>query len=118
MSGKVSYHAGLAAENVVCAQYQRAGYVLAARRWRGSRGEIDLVLRDGAALVFVEVKKSRDFSRAALALGAPQVARLFDTAAEFAATEPSGLNTDMRFDVALVNATGEISVLENALCAA
>lgn len=117
MSGKVSYHAGLAAEDAVCAQYLRANYVLAARRWRGTRGEIDLILRQGPALIFVEVKHSRDFARAAAALGPAQMSRLYDTAAEFSATEPAGLDTDMRFDVALVNAAGEISILENALCA-
>ncbi|SDW31480.1 YraN family protein [Roseicitreum antarcticum] len=118
MTGKVSYHAGLAAEDAVCALYERAGLTVAARRWRGMRGEIDLALRDGPSLIFVEVKKSRDFARAAASLGSAQVRRLYDTAAEFMATEPGGLNTDARFDVALVNAAGEISILENALCAA
>lgn len=33
-----------------------AGYGIVARNWRHGRGEIDIVARDGEALVFVEVK--------------------------------------------------------------
>jgi len=34
----------------------RKGYTVLARNWRHGRAEIDLVARDGPALVFVEVK--------------------------------------------------------------
>lgn len=35
----------------------RAGLTLVARNWSCRRGEIDLVMRDGATLVFIEVRK-------------------------------------------------------------
>lgn len=35
------------------------GYTLLARNWRVKAGELDIVARDGAALVFVEVKTLR-----------------------------------------------------------
>ncbi|MCB1388788.1 MAG: YraN family protein [Rhodobacteraceae bacterium] len=117
MSGSVSYHAGLSAEGQVARDYQRRGFPLVRQRWRGTGGEIDLVLRDGDGFVFVEVKKSRSHARAAERLGARQVRRLFDAAAEFLGTCPEGLNTRARFDVALIDAMGRIEIVENALCA-
>lgn len=115
--GAMSYHAGLAAEAAVAGHYRRAGHSVVAERWRGTGGEIDLIVRDGAALVFVEVKKSRSFARAAERVTPRQIRRLFATASEFLAGEPDGQTTDVRFDVALVNGHGQIEVLENALCA-
>ena len=53
MSGSVSYHAGLAAEEIVAADYARRGLRLERRRWRGKRGEIDLILREEDRVVFV-----------------------------------------------------------------
>ena len=114
MSGMTSYLAGQSAEYAVEADYQRRGFPTAARRWRGSRGELDLVVRDGEGLVFVEVKKARDFARAAERLSRAQITRIWGAAQEFLANEPKGLLTEVRFDVALVNERGEMQILENA----
>ncbi len=115
---KTNYHAGLKAEDGVARFYEKRGMTLAAARWRGKRGEIDLIYRDGDAVVFVEVKKSKTHARAAELLRPSQMARIFETAAEFVANEPKGELTEMRFDVALVDGTGQIEILENALMAA
>lgn len=115
LAGAVSHRAGLAAEAAVAAHYLRAGLGIAAQRWRGRGGEIDLVARQGGELVFVEVKRARSFAAAATRLSARQVSRLFDAAAEFMAGEPAGQNTPVRFDLALVNGVGEIEIVENAL---
>jgi putative endonuclease len=114
LSGAVSYHAGQAAEAQVAKEYTRRGHVVEARRWRGSGGEIDLILRDGQALIFVEVKKARDFARAATRLSPAQVQRIHATASEFLANEPNGQDTDLRFDLALVDAIGRTEIIENA----
>ena len=114
MSGLTSYYAGVAAENAVENHYVRAGYTIADRRWRGAGGEIDLVVRDGADLIFVEVKKSRDFARAAEQLSARQMKRIYNTASEYLASEPNGQDTNVRFDVALMDEVGQIEVIENA----
>ncbi len=84
------------------------------RRWRGAAGEIDLILRDGETLVFVEVKKSRSFARAADRLSPAQMHRIAAAAAEFLGTQPRGQLSDMRFDVALVDGSGEVRIVENA----
>ena len=114
MSGLVSYHAGLAAEDAVRRHYADAGRVLAAARWRGKSGEIDLIMREGAAVVFVEVKKAATHAEAALRLTSRQMARIYASASEFLSGEPGGQNTESRFDVALVDSYGRIEVLENA----
>lgn len=117
MSGAVSYHAGNAAELQVADLYVKRGMTIAARRWRGEGGEIDLVARDGNGLVFIEVKKSNTHARAAESLSMRQIRRLFDAAGEYMATCAAGLNTNARFDVALVDSVGQIEILENALSA-
>ncbi|MGY6547924.1 MAG: YraN family protein [Roseinatronobacter sp.] len=112
---KRNHLAGFHAEASVLRRYLDAGYAVLAQRFRGPRGEIDLVLTKEKSVIFVEVKKSRSFESAVARLGPAQIARLRDTAAEFLGSCPDGQLTDMRFDVALVNGSGEISVLENAL---
>lgn len=62
MNGSTSYHAGLAAEDIVAQDYARRDHGIAARRWRGKSGEIDLIAREGDTVVFVEVKKSHSFA--------------------------------------------------------
>lgn len=114
MSGMVSYQAGLAAEDAVSRDYLARGLSVSRKRWRGRSGEIDIVARDGDCVVFVEVKKSASFERAAARVSQKQMQRIYATASEFLAGEPHGQNTEVRFDVALVNACGEIQILENA----
>jgi len=114
MTGLVSYHAGLAAEGSVERHYASAGHEIARRRWRGSGGEIDLITRDGDGLIFIEVKKSKSFARAAERVSRRQMRRIYASASEFLAGEPNGQDTEVRFDVALVNAVGQIQVIENA----
>ena len=117
MTGQVSYLAGVAAEDSVADLYRRRGAVIAAERWRGQGGELDLIARDGDDVIFIEVKKSKTHGQAASHLSDRQIARLYAAASEFLADEPNGQLTPARFDVALVDATGQIDLLENALCA-
>ena len=113
--GRMAHASGSSAEDQVAAHYCRMGHAVAARRWRGRGGEIDLVVRCGAAIVFVEVKRAKDVARAAERVTGRQIARLHAAAAEFLGGELAGELTDARFDVALVDGTGRITVLENAL---
>jgi len=116
--GRTSYHAGLAAEDVVERHFVATGHRVLARRWRGKRGEVDLILEIGALVVLVEVKASRDFDAALSHLSQAQVQRLYTTADEYLGTRPDGSLTDVRFDVALVNRSGQVRVLENAFAGA
>lgn len=113
--GRMAHAAGDAAEQRIAQDYERRGFTVAHRRWRSQSGELDLVLRKGAQIVFVEVKKSRSFARAAEYLSPRQQARIARTAECFLADSPTGLDSDVRFDVALMNETGQFEILENAL---
>ena len=115
MSGAVSYHSGLAAEESVARHYQGRGHDVAARRWRSEAGEIDLILRKGEEVIFVEVKKARSHAEAAWRLTRRQMRRLLDAANLFLGGEPRGLDSPARFDVALVDGAGRIDIIENAL---
>ena len=114
IGGHLGQLSGEAAEVAVSRAYQQRGLRQVARRWRGGSGEIDIIFRDGAQLVFVEVKKSRSFARAAERLGSAQMHRIFDAASEFLAGEPKGQLCETRFDVALVDGIGRIEIIENA----
>ncbi|MGJ8621154.1 MAG: YraN family protein [Yoonia sp.] len=114
MTSVTNYHAGFAAEDIVAQDYVRRNHGIAARRWRGTAGEIDLIARDGDQVVFIEVKKSRDFATAATRLGRRQMDRICASAMEFLAGEPKGQLTDVRFDLAMVNSVGALRVIENA----
>lgn len=109
-----NHQAGLAAEETVARHYIAQGCSIAAQRWRGKGGEIDLILRHGDVVIFVEVKKSRSHDRALTRIRPAQARRIMNAAAEFLDGEPRGLLTDTRFDVATVDSTGQVAVLQNA----
>jgi len=50
---------GMRGEDAAAAYLERAGLSVEARNWRCPLGEIDIVARDGATLVLVEVKTRR-----------------------------------------------------------
>jgi putative endonuclease len=110
----MSYHAGLAAEGRIAQDYERRGFAVARQRWRGTAGEIDLIVKDADGLIFIEVKHSRCFERAALRVSAAQMRRITCCAEEYLGTQPAGNLTNVRFDVALVNGFGETQIIENA----
>src|SRR6185436_11764905 len=47
---------GKTGEDLACRELEARGYAIVARRYRERGGEIDIIARDGATLVFVEVK--------------------------------------------------------------
>jgi putative endonuclease len=61
---------GKTGEDLACRELERRGYVIVARRYRVRGGELDIIARDGATLVFVEVKarEGRAFGGAAEAV--------------------------------------------------
>ncbi|RYI23999.1 MAG: hypothetical protein EON48_07645 [Acetobacteraceae bacterium] len=112
--GLTNYLAGHAAEASVARHYEDRGIRICTRNWRGIAGEIDLIGRDGDVVIFVEVKQSRTHDLAASHISKAQISRIFASVDEFVASEPKGLLTDVRIDLALVDGTGRIEVVENA----
>ena len=105
---------GACAEDSVARWYKARGGDILERRWRGTAGEIDLIIRLGGVVVFCEVKSSRNQESAAYALTERQISRICQTAEEYLGKLPEGQLTEVRFDLALVGMTGKTEVLQNA----
>ena len=112
--GLRAHLAGLSAEGQVAGAYAARGADLIELRWRGQGGEIDLILRDGAELVFAEVKSSATIERAIANLRPAQMRRIHLAASEYLGGTPDGQLTQVRFDLAAVDAAGHIEIIENA----
>lgn len=113
-AGRRAELAGRSAEAGVAAEYDRMGYDLLDIRWRGQAGEIDLVFGRGDLLVFTEVKKARSFEAAVARLCPAQMRRIHAAASEYLASAPRGQLSDVRFDLAAVDAGGRVQVTANA----
>ncbi len=76
---------GSAAEDRALAYLQSQGLVLVERNVRSRRGEIDLVMRDGQVLVFIEVRlrHSATHGGAAASIGATKQARMWHAAERY-----------------------------------
>ncbi len=79
--------AGSAAEDLAARYLERKGLAIVARNWRCRGGEIDLVARDGATLVFVEVRlrTSADFGGAGASVDAHKQRRILTAARAYLA---------------------------------
>ncbi|HVE93972.1 MAG TPA: YraN family protein [Acidimicrobiales bacterium] len=107
---------GAYGENRVAAWYAAHGYEILDRNWRCPAGELDLVCRSGATLVFCEVK-----TRTTSAFGLPAEAvnrtkqqrlrRLALAWLEAGHDRPAGAT--LRFDVACVLG-GKVEIIEAA----
>ena len=109
---------GKTGEDLACHELERRGYAIVARRWRQRRGEIDIIARDGATLVFVEVKtrEGKAFGEAAEAVTAWKRQRIAQLALEYLARERL-TGCACRFDVVSIHMEeGKpiVTVIQNA----
>jgi putative endonuclease len=112
--GRRAHHAGMSAEKAVALAYDTRGADLLQTRWRGCAGEIDLILLQGGVHVFCEVKTARSFDVAAARLRPAQMRRIHAAASEYLAFTPRGQLSEVRFDLALVDAQGRVEIREGA----
>jgi putative endonuclease len=110
---------GAAGEDAVALWYVGCGYTVLARNWRVREGEIDVIARRDATVVFCEVKTRRGdgFGSPAEAVTARKQARLRKLAVRWLADNPTRADI-LRFDVASVTPDGRgawtVDVLEAA----
>jgi putative endonuclease len=98
----LAFRLGLSAETRAAALLLLKGFRIAARRWRSPVGEIDLVVRRGRLLVFVEVKAREKFDDAAEAVTERQRRRIAAAAEAWLAGHAADAGRDIRFDAVLV----------------
>ncbi len=91
---------GHAGEEAAATLQLRAGFRLLDRNWRQGRLELDMVCRDGAELVFVEVKTRRSEAYGGPAAAVtPAKRRLLTRAAQAWLTAHQAWHSPCRFDV-------------------
>ena len=75
---RLNHASGSAAEDAALLFLQNKGCTLLARNWHCPYGEIDLIVRDGRQIVFVEVKyrKGSSFGGAAYSITPSKLAKL------------------------------------------
>ncbi len=112
---KQAAHArGLEAEQR-CAELLRAkGYEIVGVRLRTEGGELDIVARDGDALVIVEVKARRTHDAGLYAITPAKQKRLARAAAAFLAGLGGAAVPNIRFDVMAVGMNGAPLHLQDA----
>lgn len=105
---------GRLGEDRALAHLRQHGLILVERNFLCKAGEIDLIMRDGAALVFVEVRRraGRSFGGAAASITPAKQQRLL-RAAQFYLLRLSPL-PPCRFDVVAIDA-GELRWMQNVL---
>ncbi|WP_158753042.1 YraN family protein [Dyella sp. S184] len=93
--------AGNSFEQRACAELERAGLKLLVRNYSTRHGELDLVMRDGDTVVFVEVRyrKSASHGDATASVTASKQARLILAAQHWLAAHPQHARRTCRFDV-------------------
>ncbi|NLR76360.1 YraN family protein [Leeia sp. IMCC25680] len=96
---------GAKAEAEAANWLQKQGLQLLARNYRCRYGEIDLIMRDGHTLVFVEVRarSSSRFGGAAASVGPRKQQKLWLTAQHYLASQPQ--TPACRFDVLALEGT-------------
>ena len=101
-------------EDKAAAWYRERGWDLLDRNWRGTGGEIDLVLGRGDVIVFCEVKtrSGTRYGTAAEAVDARKQQRIRRLAVQWLRGAGTGAG-ELRFDVACVQ-NGRVEVLEGA----
>ena len=112
--GLRAHLAGHAAEAQAARAYEARGYTVAELNWRGSGGEVDLILRKDALWVFAEVKTGPSYEAAVARISPQQMQRVQTSAALFLDQFADGSLSPARLDVVLVFGGGEVEILENA----
>lgn len=104
---------GARAEDVACRHLLDHGLRLVTRNYRCRHGEIDLVMRDGPTIAFIEVRlRSRtDFGSGAESVDARKQARVLSSAEHYLQRHAT-LLADCRFDVVSILQSGDSFQLE------
>ncbi len=105
---------GLEAEEMAFDYLRRQGMTAVERNYRCRFGEIDLIMREGQTLVFVEVRMraSNAFGGAEESIDARKQRKLLATARHYMGAQ--GTIPDCRFDAVLLNGDSDIQWIRNA----
>jgi putative endonuclease len=99
---QIAFRAGISGETWAAALLFAKGFRILARRWKCPVGEIDLIARRRALLIFVEVKARKEFEEAEWSITPRQRLRIAAAAEVWLSEHPDDRVRDIRFDAILV----------------
>ena len=106
---------GQQAENTACAFLQQRGMSLIEKNYRCRSGEIDLIMRDGRQLVFVEVRyrRSQAYGGPIESIDHRKRLKLIATAKHYLLVKK--VRSAARFDIVGISADNQVHWIPNAL---
>lgn len=113
----MNYKVGLHGEDKACDFLKRQGLKLLTRNFKTCLGEIDLIMQDGAMIVFVEVRYRRSvnlYLKPVLTVTWPKQKRLLRTAFLYLRTVKKKKPFSARFDIIGIQGCGRIEWIKNA----
>ncbi|KQO92613.1 YraN family protein [Methylorubrum extorquens] len=99
---RATHGRGLSAEGLALLVLMLKGYRPLARRFAAAGGEIDLIVRRGRTIAFVEVKARATLDAAATAIDARKRARVSRAARAWLARHPLAADATLRADAVFV----------------
>jgi putative endonuclease len=105
---------GREAEALACQYLTEQGLRISMRNYRCARGEIDLIMRDGDTVVFVEVRfrRSSRFGGGAESVDRRKQSRLIETASHYLQAHGVGPEMPARFDVVALSPGDDRQIIE------
>ncbi len=106
---------GKKGEDIVLKEYFKRGFKLLDRNIYFRGGEIDLILKKGNLIVFIEVKKRKkgDFLSGVLSINKRKIDRIIKFSKIYLERKNLYEKINVRFDIAIVEGEN-INILENA----
>lgn len=99
---RANHRRGILAEYLALAYLTCKGYRLVALRYKTPVGEVDLIMRRGRTLAFIEVKARSESRHAAEAIHSKNQARVMRAAQHFLTCHPAYQEYQVRFDAVLI----------------
>ena len=111
---KTNYAKGVDAEGQAALYLEERGFQILSRRYKTKFGEIDLVIKKGNLICFVEVKRRASLEEALASITPRNRQRIEQSALYFGVDFPEYAACDLRFDVIAITGDGRITHLDNA----
>jgi len=99
---------GYRGEDAVRKYLESQGWTFVGKHFRTRYGEIDLIMKDGYTLVFIEVKlrRTQTFGPAEESVSSDKIRHLETAAEEYLRQHPEEEQPETRFDLAIVEPEG------------
>lgn len=102
ITGQIRVFSGYIAEIVACFYLLLKGYQILGRRFRVKGGEIDIIACKSQSLIFVEVKKRKNFSEYYFPVTRAQEVRIVSASNKWLCSNEYYASYNVRYDVIVV----------------